>query len=154
MSNIKIAIATIAALACIGAFGDIVGSYTIEVDLEDSGVEAERTANRVKPTLTISVSDEGDYLAELSGGLVGDIDADRVDIVKNEFSITFEIDVRGGTFTMTYSGKVEEGEMSGTFSSGMGDFEFSGKLKEKDETKSKDESEVDESVDENGRVAT
>lgn len=146
MSKFVIAVTIVALILGTAAFGDIQGSYVIEVDLGDSGVGVETATNRTEQTLTINVSDEGDYSATLAGGLVGEADADQVRVDKNEFSITFEFDVRGGTFKMTYSGDVEDGEMTGTFSSGMGDFEFTGKLKEEDETNTEGESQENDTT--------
>ncbi|MXZ45017.1 MAG: hypothetical protein F4Z01_08635 [Gammaproteobacteria bacterium] len=146
MSKFVIAFTVAASFVCLVASGDIDGSYVIEVDLGDSGVSVETATNQPEQTLTISASDEGEYSATLTGGLVGNAKANQVKVEENEFSITFEFDVRGGTFEMTYSGEVENGEMTGTFSSGMGDFEFTGRLKEEDETNPEGESQENETT--------
>ncbi|MCY3884152.1 MAG: hypothetical protein OXG24_04465 [Gammaproteobacteria bacterium] len=135
-------IASVTLASCGVPHHDIEGTYVIAVDLGDQANPIEAAGDQPEQTLTIGIDESGEYSAFLSGGLVGDQKADEVNVDKNEFSITFVLEVRGGMFEMSYIGKVKDGELSGTFSSGMGDFDFTGTLKEDDENTTENESDM------------
>lgn len=134
--------AAVALISCGAPHEDIEGTYVIEVDLGDQANPIEATGDRPEQTLTICINESGEYTAFLAGGLGSEQDADMIVVDKNEFSITFVSEVRGGTFEMSYFGKIKDGELSGTFSSGMGDFDFTGTLKEDDENTTENESDL------------
>ena len=141
MKIFKFGVALIAMFFSVSILAEIEGTYVIEVQMGDRGGGGGGArggggggGERPETTLTISVDDEGEYSATMSGW-GGEQTATEVDVEENEFSITFVRQTQRGDWETTYNGEVEDGEMSGTLSMSGGDWEveFTGKLKEEEE---------------------
>jgi len=102
-----------ALIASLSVQAEIEGTYELE-DTEESRFKWQR------PTLTIKLSQEGEYSATLtknSGEVL--LNTDDVEVEKNEFKATFTTTTSLGDLDFTFAGQVNDGKLFGTISESM-----------------------------------
>lgn len=106
-------ISSFALIASLSVLAEIEGTYELE-DTEESRFKWKR------PTLTIKLSQEGEYSATLtknSGEVL--LDTHDVEVEKNEFKATFTTTTSLGNLDFTFAGRVNDGKLFGTISESM-----------------------------------
>lgn len=103
----------IAVIAALSVQADVEGTYILE-DTDESRFKWQR------PTLTIKLSQEGEYSATLtknSGEIL--LDTHDVEVDKDEFKATFTTSTSLGDLEFTFAGRVNDGKLFGTISESM-----------------------------------
>ncbi len=106
-------LSSFALIASLSVQAEIEGTYELE-DTEESRFKWQR------PTLTIKLSQEGEYSAILtknSGEVL--LNTDDVEVEKNEFKATFTTTTSLGDLDFTFAGQVNDGKLFGTISESM-----------------------------------
>ncbi|MDE0093369.1 MAG: hypothetical protein OXO49_02575 [Gammaproteobacteria bacterium] len=106
-------LSSFALIASLSVQAEIEGTYELE-DTEESRFKWQR------PTLTIKLSQEGEYSATLtknSGEVL--LNTDVVEVEKNEFKATFTTTTSLGDLDFTFAGQVNDGKLFGTISESM-----------------------------------
>lgn len=106
-------LSSFALIASLSVLAEIEGTYELE-DTEESRFKWQR------PTLTIKLSQEGEYSATLtknSGEVL--LNTDDVEVEKNEFKATFTTTTSLGDLDFTFAGQVNDGKLFGTISESM-----------------------------------